>query len=125
MSGVVLHITSLPGPHGVGDLGDEAHRFVDWLAAAGQSVWQVLPVNPVGPGNSPYQCPSAFAGSGLMVAPQPLVDQGWLPPDAMRDLPDFSAARVDYDRVIPWRWGLLRQAAAGFAARTGRLGIAY
>ena len=62
-SGLVLHITSLPGPHGIGDLGGAALRFVDWLADAGQSVWQVLPVNPVGPGNSPYQCPSAFAGS--------------------------------------------------------------
>ena len=70
-SGVVLHITSLPGAHGVGDLGDSAHRFVAWLASAGQSLWQMLPVNPIGPGNSPYQCPSAFAGSGLMVALQP------------------------------------------------------
>ena len=115
-SGVVLHITSLPGPHGVGDLGDEAHRFVDWLAAAGQSVWQVLPVNPVGPGNSPYQCPSAFAGSGLMVALQPLVQAGWLPAAALHDAPAFGDARVDYDRVIPWRRALLRQAAAGFVA---------
>ena len=52
-SGVVLHFTSLPGPHGSGDLGEAAHRFVDWLAAAGQSVWQVLPVNPIGPGTRP------------------------------------------------------------------------
>lgn len=116
-SGVVLHISSLPGPHGVGDLGEAAYRFVDWLARAGQSVWQVLPVNPVGPGNSPYQCPSAFAGSALMVALQPLVEQGWLAAEAMEALPAFDAARVDYDRVIPWRWSLLRQAAEGFAAR--------
>ena len=116
-SGVVLHITSLPGAYGVGDLGVEARVFVDWLAGAGQSLWQVLPVNPVGPGNSPYQCPSAFAGSGLMVALQPLVDSGWLPAAALQAPPDFNTARVDYDRVIPWRWALLRQAAAGFAAR--------
>jgi 4-alpha-glucanotransferase len=67
-SGVVVHLTSLPGPHGLGDLGDDARRFVDWLAACGQSLWQVLPVNPVGPGHSPYQCPSAFAGSPWLVA---------------------------------------------------------
>ena len=113
-SGVVLHITSLPGEHGVGDLGAPAKRFVDWLAQAQQSIWQMLPVNPVGPGNSPYQSPSAFAGSGLMVALQPLVDQGWLPQSALEPAPDFNAARVDYDQVIPWRWSLLRQAAAGF-----------
>ncbi len=114
-SGVVLHITSLPGDHGIGDLGLPAKRFIDVLAQARQSVWQVLPVNPIGPGNSPYQCPSAFAGSGLMVALQPLVDQGWLPQTALSEVPDFDTARVDYDRVIPWRWKLLRQAAAGFA----------
>ena len=116
-SGVVLHITSLPGPHGAGDLGDAAYRFVDWLADAGQSVWQVLPVNPIGPGHSPYQCPSAFAGSALMVALQPLVDRGWLRASALESAPDFSDARVDYERMIPWRWSLLRKAAAGFAAR--------
>ena len=116
-SGVVLHITSLPGSHGAGDMGDAAYRFVDWLADAGQSVWQVLPVNPIGPGHSPYQCPSAFAGSGLMVALQPLVDSGWLSASALESVPAFSDARVDYDRVIPWRWSLLREAAAGFAAR--------
>ena len=120
-SGVVLHITSLPGPHGVGDLGTEAHRFVDWLADAGQSVWQLLPINPVGPGHSPYQCPSAFAGSGLMVALQPLVQRGWLPASSLQTAlqiqPAFNARRVDYDAVIPWRWALLREAAAGFFAR--------
>ena len=120
-SGVVLHITSLPGPHGVGDLGAEAHRFVDWLADAGQSVWQVLPVNPIGPGHSPYQCPSAFAGSGLMVALQPLVQRGWLPASVLQDglkhLPAFNGQRADYTAAIPWRWAMLRQAAAGFFAQ--------
>ncbi len=120
-SGVVLHITSLPGEHGVGDLGPPAHRFVDWLVKAQQSVWQVLPINPIGPGNSPYQSPSAFAGSGLMVALQALVDQGWLEPEALESVPDFNAARVDYGQVIPWRWARLRQAAAGFAKRATTL----
>ncbi|MEP6558369.1 MAG: 4-alpha-glucanotransferase, partial [Burkholderiales bacterium] len=79
-AGVLLHITSLPGPHGIGDLGPDAFRFVDWLASAGQRVWQVLPNTPIGPGNSPYQSVSAFAGSPLMVAFEPLVEAGWLAP---------------------------------------------
>lgn len=116
-SGIVLHISSLPGPHGIGDLGEEAHRFVDWLAGAGQSIWQVLPVNPVGPGNSPYQSPSAFAGSGLMVALQPLVARGWLAAVALEHPPEFDAARVDWSAVIPWRWARLHEAAAGFFSR--------
>ncbi|HEX4510834.1 MAG TPA: 4-alpha-glucanotransferase, partial [Burkholderiaceae bacterium] len=81
-SGVLLHVTSLPGPHGIGDFGPAARYFVDWLATAGQQLWQVLPLNPIGPGNSPYQSVSAFAGSPLMVALEPFVERGWLaPPD--------------------------------------------
>jgi 4-alpha-glucanotransferase len=76
-SGVLLHITSLPGPHGIGDFGPAAYKFVDWLASAGQSLWQWLPTTPIGPGNSPYQSVSAFAGSPLMVALEPLVESGW------------------------------------------------
>jgi 4-alpha-glucanotransferase len=113
-AGVMLHITSLPGPHGVGDFGPAAFQFVDWLASAGQSLWQWLPTTPVGPGDSPYQSPSAFAGSPLMVALEPLVDSGWLAPP---QTPDFDDLRVDFSRVIPWREAQLRQAAAGFAQR--------
>jgi 4-alpha-glucanotransferase len=115
-SGVVLHITSLPGPHGVGDFGADAGRFIAWLASAGQTLWQVLPVNPIGPGHSPYQCPSAFAGSGLMVALAPLVDQGWLAADALREAPAFDTHRADFEQAIPWRCARLREAAAGFFA---------
>ena len=115
-AGVMLHVTSLPGPHGIGDFGPDAYRFVDWLAAAGQTLWQWLPITPVGPGDSPYQSPSAFAGSPLMVALEPLVERGWL---AAPQLPadGFRAERVDFSRVIPWRDEQLRNAAAGFAAR--------
>jgi 4-alpha-glucanotransferase len=116
-SGIVLHLTSLPGAHGLGDLGDEARRFVDWLAACGQSLWQVLPVHPVGPGHSPYQCPSAFAGSPWLVALAPLVRAGWLPADALDGAPAFDATRADYERAMPWRWAMLQRAAAGFFAR--------
>jgi 4-alpha-glucanotransferase len=116
-AGIVLHLTSLPGPHGLGDLGDDAHRFVDWLAASGQSLWQMLPVNPIGPGNSPYQCPSAFAGCPWLVALAPLVQAGWLDAAALQGTPTFDPARADFGRAIPWRWARLRQAAAAFAAR--------
>ena len=115
-SGVLLHLSSLPGPHGIGDFGPDAFRFVDWLAAAGQRLWQWLPINPIGPGDSPYQSVSAFAGSPLMVALEPLVASGWLPPPTLPD-GGFDPQRVDYSRVVPWRLAQLRLAAAGFEAR--------
>ena len=117
-AGVLLHTTSLPGPHGIGDFGPAAFEFVDWLVAAGQTVWQLLPTAPIGPGNSPYQSVSAFAGSPLMVALEPLVDTGWL---AAPVLPEggFDPHRVDYGKVIPWRIAQLRAAAKGFAAKAG------
>ncbi len=114
-AGVLLHLTSLPGPHGIGDFGPDAYRFVDWLAAAGQRLWQWLPTNPIGPGNSPYQSVSAFAGSPLMVALEPLVEAGWLAPPELAG-PLFPAERVDFARVEPWRLRQLRQAMAGFDA---------
>ena len=112
-AGVLLHITSLPGPHGIGDLGPEAYHFVEWLVSAGQSVWQILPTTPIGPGDSPYQSESAFAGSPLMVALEPLVAKGWLAPP---ELPKggFTAGRVDYEHVVPWRLAQLRAASEGF-----------
>lgn len=115
-AGVLLHITSLPGAHGIGDFGPEAYRFVDWLVSAKQSLWQWLPTAPVGPGDSPYQSPSAFAGSPLMVALEPLVQRGWLDAVAL-PAEGFASARVDFSRVIPWRDEQLRRAAQGFFAR--------
>ena len=119
-AGVLLHITSLPGPHGVGDLGPAAHHFIDWLASAGQRVWQVLPTTPIGPGNSPYQSVSAFAGSPLMVALEPLVEHGWLAPPALPGAGfdgGFDITRVDFERVAPWRHAQLHAAALGFFER--------
>ena len=110
-SGVLLHPTSLPGPHGCGDLGASAYHFVDWLATARQSLWQVLPLNPVGPGNSPYQSVSIFAGNPLLVDLDTLVQRGWL-----RDAPgpDFEAARVDYAKVVAAPDGAAARSVAGF-----------
>jgi 4-alpha-glucanotransferase len=113
-SGILLHLTSLPGPHGCGDFGPDAWRFVDWLETSGQQVWQWLPTAPIGPGDSPYQSVSAFAGSPLMVALEPLVERGWL---MLAEVPAFDAAKVDFGAVVPWRLARLREAHAGFAGR--------
>ena len=80
-AGVLLHPTSLPSPWGVGDLGEKAERFLDFLQQAGQHVWQILPLGPVGPGNSPYQPPSAFAGNPLLLSPEKIAADGWLTDD--------------------------------------------
>ena len=77
-SGILLHPTSLPGPHGSGDLGISARHFVDWLVSAGQRLWQILPLGGIGPGNSPYMSSSAFAGNVLLVDLQELQMRGWL-----------------------------------------------
>ena len=90
-SGVLLHVTSLPGPHGIGDFGPGAYHFADWLAGAGQRLWQWLPTTPIGPGDSPYQSVSAFAGSPLMVALEPLVVQAALAP-----APEADPSRYKY-----------------------------
>src|SRR5262245_54757657 len=77
-SGILLHPTSLPGPFGIGDIGPAAHRFAEFLARAGQRWWQMLPVVPPGGGDSPYDSPSAFAGSPLLVSLELLARDGWL-----------------------------------------------
>jgi 4-alpha-glucanotransferase len=119
LCGILLHPTSLPGPHGSGDFGPAAYHFVDWLAASAQSVWQLLPLTPIGPGNSPYASVSAFAGSPLLVALEPLLERGWLPSiEIAASAADPQAAgRLDFDRVVPQRMQGLRRAADGFFAR--------
>ncbi|MFM8511846.1 MAG: 4-alpha-glucanotransferase, partial [Betaproteobacteria bacterium] len=117
-SGILLHITSLPGPHGIGDFGPDAYRFVDWLQSAGQTIWQWLPTTPIGPGNSPYQSVSAFAGSPLMVAFEPLVQAGWINGGDLHGAPVAQGGqRVDFEAIVPWRLERLRRAHAGFSAR--------
>ena len=111
-AGVVLHPTSLPGPHGSGDFGPNAFHFVDWLQSAGQTLWQTLPLGPVGPGDSPYMGSSAFAGNPLLVALEPLLQRGWLVPDSLQA--QWNDERVDYAVLTPWRLQKLREAFAGF-----------
>lgn len=121
-SGVLLHPTSLPGPHGIGDTGREAYRFVDWLAAAGQSLWQVLPLGPTGYGDSPYQCFSAFAGNPLLADVGALAGEGLLAPGDLADAPRFGDGRVEFGPVIAWKRALLVTAAGRFERGEGRAG---
>jgi len=116
-SGIVLHPTSLPGPYGIGDLGPEALRFVDFLADAGQTVWQVLPLGPTGFGDSPYQSFSALAGNPLLISPERLAEQAWLDAEALSDALQFSKDEADFARVIPWKTALLESAARRFFQR--------
>lgn len=112
-AGVLLHVTSLPSPYGIGDFGPDAFRFVEWLVSAKQTVWQWLPTTPIGPGDSPYQSVSAFAGSPLMVALEPLIEAGWLnTPSA--PVEGFDSLRVNFAQVVPWRLAQLRKAFEGF-----------
>jgi len=114
-SGVLLHPTSLPGPHGSGDLGREAWHFVDWLVSGGQSLWQILPLAGIGPGNSPYMSNSAFAGNVLLVDLAELQQQGWLDAADLDPLAGQRAEQIDYATVVPFRMERLARAAARFA----------
>src|SRR5215211_3209425 len=115
LSGVLLHPTSLPGPYGMGDLGPEAYKFVDFLVAAGQSLWQVLPLGPTGYGDSPYACYSAFAGNTLLVSPEQLMTEGLLdsaPPAS------GNAAKVDFGEAHKLKHQILRNAYERYTKTT-------
>jgi 4-alpha-glucanotransferase len=117
-SGVLLHPTSLPGRYGIGDLGDEAFRFIDFLAAAGQSYWQVLPLSPTGYADSPYQGVSAFAGNPMLISPDRLVEAGHLTQADVQEVPAFPEGRVDFESVSRYKEGLLTGAFANFKAHS-------
>ncbi|MBL8050220.1 MAG: 4-alpha-glucanotransferase, partial [Anaerolineales bacterium] len=114
-SGILLHPTSLPGPYGIGDLGPQAFRFVDWLASTGCNLWQILPLGPTGYGDSPYQCFSAFAGNPYLISPDDLFENGLLTQadlDALKE--NANASKVDFGMVIPRKLNLLAQAFSRF-----------
>src|SRR5690349_4813493 len=113
-SGILLHPTSLPGPFGIGEIGPEAYRFADFLQSAGMKIWQVLPLNPTGYADSPYQCFSAFAGNPLLISTDALVDEGVLSANDLKQVPHFPTDHVDFGEVIPYKLSLLRRAAADF-----------
>ena len=108
--GVLLHPTSLPGRYGIGDLGPEAFRFVDWLASTGCKLWQILPLGPTGYGDSPYQCFSAFAGNQYLISFDALIADGLLAEDDFASMPKLSDTRVEYGQLIPWKLYLLEKA---------------
>lgn len=118
-SGVLLHVTSLPSPYGIGDMGPAAREWVDRLHQASQSWWQALPVGPTGYGNSPYQLLSSFAGNWLLVSPDDLVEEGLLNPGDLAGR-TFPENVVDYDAVISFKLGLVEKVAAKFNARAGK-----
>ncbi len=109
-SGLILHPTSLPGGLGVGDMGPEAYRFVDFLQKAGQTLWQILPLNPTGYGDSPYQSLSSFAGNPVIISLEKMVEDGMLWEGAFHSPPTFYESRVSYGKVVQYKLPLLKAA---------------
>jgi 4-alpha-glucanotransferase len=116
-SGLLVHITSLPSRFGIGDLGPASHEFIDFLARAGQTVWQVLPLNATDPasGNAPYSSPSAFAGNPLLISPEKLVQDGLLEEKDLEPVPDLPRGRVSYEEVIAYKSRILEKAYERFS----------
>jgi 4-alpha-glucanotransferase len=115
-SGILLHVTSLPGSHGIGDLGKSAYEFAQFLSDSGQKIWQVLPLSPTGYGDSPYQCFSAFAGSPLLIDLNALQEQGLLSREDLAGAAELPRDEVDYIGVSALKLGLFRKAAGNFLA---------
>ncbi len=115
-SGILLHPTSFPGPHGIGDLGRAAYQFIDYLVEAKQSLWQVLPLGPTGYGDSPYASFSSFAGNPYLVNLNRLVEAGDLTPADVANVPAFPLDKVDFGWLIQWKVPLLVKAAKNFLA---------
>ena len=116
-SGILLHITSLPSPYGVGDVGPGAFAFAEFLAQSKQSCWQVLPLNPTRPvyGNSPYSSVSAFAGNTLLISPDRLIEEGLLSRGDLEPIPPFSEVRCDFSEAIRYKEKLLERAYQKFS----------
>jgi len=114
-SGVLLHPTSLPGRYGIGDLGDELLVFLDWAQHAGLGIWQVLPLNAPGYGNSPYGCLSSYAGNPMLISPRRLLEAGLLPDAALDDVPELPAGNVDFHRVAALKQELLQRSYEHFS----------
>ena len=115
-SGILMHISSLPGAYGVGSMGKSAYDFVDFLVAAGQSYWQILPLNPTGYGDSPYQSFSTFAGNHYLIDLDILVAQGLLLPEELEGIYwGADKSRVDFGLLYTERTRLLKIAHSRFA----------
>jgi 4-alpha-glucanotransferase len=110
-NGILLHVSSLSSPFGIGDLGPAAYQFIDFLSASGQQYWQILPLNPTGTylGNSPYTSYSVFAGNPLFISLESLHQFDLIAKENLQDVPSFALDHVDYDRVVPWKAEMLRR----------------
>jgi 4-alpha-glucanotransferase len=117
-SGLLLHPTSLPGRFGIGDFGDEAYRFADFLIASGQSLWQVLPLGPTGYGDSPYACYSAFAGNTLLISPERLIEEGLLTQTDLEEIPAAPSDRIDFELAHKIKSLILDKAFASYQRST-------
>jgi 4-alpha-glucanotransferase len=115
-SGILLHVSSLPSPYGIGDVGRTALTWLDRLREAGQSWWQALSLGPTGYGNSPYQALSSFAGNELLISPEGLIEDGLLRSNDC-ETASFTSSVVDYNAVIPFKRRLLETAWRHFSAR--------
>ena len=113
-SGVILHPTSLPGPYGIGDLGDNAYEFADFLASSGQHIWQILPLVPTGYGNSPYAGLSSHAGNTLLINPDRLVKDHLLSASTLENVPRFAVDKVNFGKVIEFKQKVLDEAFANY-----------
>lgn len=113
-SGILLHPTSLPGDYGIGSLGEEAYEFIDFLVAADQKLWQILPLGPTGYGDSPYQSFSAFAGNPLLISLERLKKDGLLAADDLKTEKEFARDYVDYDQVTEFKYPLFEKAFQTF-----------
>lgn len=113
-SGILLHPTSLPGPFGIGDMGEAAFQFIDFLKACGQRYWQVLPLGHTGYGDSPYQSFSAFAGNPLLLSLEILAKKKLVLQSEIEAFPEFSEGRVDFGGVIPAKLSILKRASKRF-----------
>ncbi|MBB6482042.1 4-alpha-glucanotransferase [Spirochaeta isovalerica] len=120
-SGILLHPTSFPGKHGIGELGREAFQFIDFLEESGQTLWQVLPLGPTGYGDSPYASFSTHAGNPMLISLQILIGEGLLSEDELKDEPEFDAGSIDFGTIIPWKKSILDKAAKKFS-KSGKTG---
>ncbi len=118
-SGILLQPTSLPSKYGIGDFGPEAYQFIDFLKDSGQSLWQILPLNPVGFGESPYMSYSAFAGNPLLISIDSLLEQGLLLEEDVTDLPSFNEDVIEFSLVKDFKESLLLKAFQRFKATGG------
>ena len=120
-SGLLLHITSLPSPYGIGDMGPSAFEFVDFLHRAGQKYWQLLPLTPTKTfyGNSPYSSPSAFAGNTLLISPEKLIEDGYLKKNDLKHTVKFNTGKVLFEKVVTFKAKVLEKAFINFSKKKG------